>query len=380
MDLRSRWRSFAINALTFVGSIIVTLFALEIAFRFLPVASAPWVEPATAANPIQRYVANTPFTWSVGWNFQNVVRGRTNAQGFVADYDYDRSTTSPLVAVIGDSFIDALVVPFADTITGRLQQAIGPRGRAYAFAQSGAPLSQYVAYAAHACETYRPERLVISIVGNDFDESVFAKRQRNGFFHLHPKADAFDFVLTPAPPMGLLERVARNSALALYVFRNVLTSGRIAPLLISRAHADESNPAPFVGNTSADASAGRVAEGEKVIAWFLDRLANSACVEPKHTVLVIDAMRPEIYDPARLDAARPSYFGRMRTRLLADAAARGFLIVDLEEPFLKSFAKDHRRLESPVDNHWNNHGHAVATEAIIGALTGWSPLSEARTR
>lgn len=380
MELASRWRGFAINALTVLGSIVLTLLAFELVLRFLPVARAPAVAPATAADPIQRYVANAPFTWSVGWNLQNVVRGGTNAQGFVANYDYDRSGTSPLVAVIGDSFIDALVVPFADTITGRLQQAIGARGRAYAFAQSGAPLSQYVAYATHACETYRPERLVITIVGNDFDESLFARRQRNGFFHLHPKADGFDFALTPAPPQGFSERIARNSALALYVFRNILTSGRIAPLLIGRANADESRPAAYVGNTLAEASAARVAEGEKVIGWFLDRLANSMCVEPKHTVLVVDAMRPEIYDPARLQAARPSYFGRMRTKLLDDAAARGFRVVDLEQPFLTSFAKDNRRFESPIDNHWDDHGHAVATEAVIAALSGWAPLSEARPR
>src|SRR5512138_1109887 len=108
MDLGSRLRGFAVNTLTVLVSLAFTLLALEVAFRFLPVAVAPWVEPPTAANPIQRYVANMPFTWSVGWNFQVVSHGRTNAQGFVAGYDYDAAATSPLVAVIGDSFIEAM--------------------------------------------------------------------------------------------------------------------------------------------------------------------------------------------------------------------------------------------------------------------------------
>ena len=381
MGRGSRWRGFAVNALTVLGSIVFTVLALEVAFRFLPVATAPWVEPPTAAHPIQRYVANTPYTWSVGWNFQIVSRGRTNAQGFIAGYDYDAAATSPLVAVIGDSFVEAMAVPFAESITGRLQQSLGARGRAYAFAQSGAPLSQYIAYARHACEIYRPERLVITVVGNDFDESVFANRQRNGFFHLHPKADGgFDFLLSPLPPMGVAERVGRNSALALYFFRNISKSGLIGLLTIGRAQAEERGVGPYVGNTSAAAGTDRVAEGEKVIDWFLDQLSNATCVPPKHIVIMVDAMRPEVYDPPRLAAARSSYFGRMRAKVLADAASRGFVVVDLEQAFTTSYSKDGRRFEPPIDNHWNEQGHAVAADAIIARLADWAPLSEARTQ
>jgi hypothetical protein len=377
MRQTSRWRSFAINCLTVLGSIAFTLLALEVVFRFLPVATAPWVQPATAANPIQRYAANTPYTWSVGWNFHVVAHGRTNVQGFVAGYDYDATATTPLVAVVGDSFIEAMAVPFQDSVTGRLQQALGARGRAYSFAQSGAPLSQYIAYARHACDLYRPERLVFVVVGNDFDESIYAKRQRNGFFHLHPKpGGGFDFKLSPVPPMSVAERVARNSALALYFFRNIARSGFGGLLAVGRAQADDRRVGPYVGNTSADAGVARVAEGEQVIEWFLGQLA-SLCMKPDAIVIAVDAMRPEVYDPARLEPARESYFGRMRTKLLGDAAARGFLTVDLEEAFGKSFAKDQRRFEPPIDNHWNEHGHEVAAAAIVARLADWQPLSTA---
>ncbi len=371
----SRLRSFAINGLTVVGSVLFTLLALEVLFRFLPVATAPWVEPATSANPIQRYVANTPFTWSVGWNFHVVSRGRTNAQGFIAGYDYDAAATSPLVAIMGDSFIEAMAVPFQQSVTSRLQQALGARGRAYSFAQSGAPLSQYVAYAKHACDTYRPQRLVFLVVGNDFDESVFAKRQRNGFFHLHPKpGGGFDFTLSPVPPMRITEHVARNSALALYFFRNIARSGFGGLLAVGRAQADDRRVGPYVGNTSADVGAARVAEGEQVIDWFLEQLG-SLCVRREEIVIAVDAMRPEVYDPGMLEAAGKSYFGRMRAKVLADGASRGFRTVDLQDAFLKSFAKDRRRFEPPIDNHWNEHGHAVAAAAIIARLADWPPLS-----
>lgn len=378
MHSESRWRSVVINGLTVLASIAFALLALEGVLRLLPVATAPTVEPPTPANPIQRYVASMPFTWSIGWNFQVVAHGRTNAQGFVAGYDYDASATSPLVAIIGDSFIEAMMVPFSKSVTGRLQQALGRRGRAYSFAQSGAPLSQYVAYARHACETYRPERLVVTIVGNDFDESVFANRQRNGFFHLHPLPDGgFDLRLSPLPPMGIAERLGRNSALVLYLMRNLAAGGQFRGLIVGRAEADAA-VGPYVGNTSAAAGADRIAEGGKVIEWFLDRMSNSVCLAPKDIVLVVDARRPEVYDADRLAASGGSYFARMRSKLLAGAEARGFRSVDLEDAFAASFAKDQRRFEPPVDNHWNEQGHAVAAAAIMARLADWGPLSERR--
>ncbi len=240
--------------------------------RFLPVAWAPPVQPPTADNPIQRYAPNTPFTWSLGWNFGVVTHNRTNAQGFVADYDYDAAATTPLIAVAGDSFIEAMLVPFADSLTGRLQAMLGTAGRAYAFAQSGSPLSQYVAYARHACAVYHPQRLVVTIVGNDFDESVYAHRLRDGIFHLYPRpGGGFDFALTPPHAPGIGERLARNSALALYLVRNVGIADVIRRFGPARAQAGAMRQ-QHVGNTSADADPARVAEGEQVIDWFLDAL------------------------------------------------------------------------------------------------------------
>lgn len=369
--MKSTLKTLLGNIVAVLLGTVFVLVALEVGLRLLPVAIAPDVQPPTADNPIQRYVADTPFTWSIGWNFAIVSRGRTNAQGFVASYDYDATADTPLVAVIGDSYIEALAVPFSETVTGRLQNALGPRGRAYAFAQSGSPLSQYVAYARHACAVYRPQRLVFSVVGNDFDESVFAHRKRNGIFHLHPRPDqSFAFELTPLPSPGLAERIARRSALALYLFRNLSATGGLIEIL-SPAKARAETASPYVGNTAADASPERVAEGERVIGWFLDQLTGSLCVKPQDIVIAVDAMRPQIYEGPTTDAASNSYFGRMRSHLLKEAATRGIKTVDLETAFRTDFAANGRRFEPAIDNHWNAHGHAAAAKAILDAIGNW---------
>lgn len=366
-------RNFAVNLLLVFASIAVTLLLLEAGLRLFPVAWSPPVQPPTAQNPIQRYAANAPATWSLGWDFTNVVHGRTNAQGWLADYDYDPDAKTPLVAVVGDSYMEALRVPFAETVTGRLHAALGARGRAYVFAQSGSPLSQYVAYAARACATYHPQKLVVSIVGNDFDESLYAHRRRDGIYHLYPRADGrFDWKLTPLPPAGLLERIARHSALALYIARNVGVTN-IVNLFGPRAA--QAQAPRYVGNTEADADASRIAEGEAVIRWFIDALPRAACLSPQDIVIMVDGIRPELYRPETLAAAEDSYFGRMRRAMLAQAAAAGFMVVDMQPRFQAAFAADGQRFEFPTDSHWSSHGHAVAATAVREALAGWAPLA-----
>lgn len=370
-----RLKAFLVNLATVVVTICVMLIVAEVVLRFLPVATALPVEPPTDANPIQRYVANQPYTWSFDWTMNGVVRGRSNAQGFLADYDYDANDPRPLVAVVGDSYIEALRVSFKESLTGRLQAALGNRGRAYAFAQSGSPLSQYLAYARHACAAYKPARLVVNVVGNDFDESVFANRRRNGIFHLYPKPEGgFDYRLTPLQTPGLFQRVARNSALAFYLIRNVGITNLLDRMGINLAMAEPPMPAN-VGHTDSNANPARVEESNRVIDWFLSTLPQAACLSPNDIVLVVDAPRPELYEPHMLAAVRTSYFVVMRNRIMAEGRVRGFKVVDTQPNFIAAYGADHQRFERVTDGHWNAHGHAVAAAAVLEALADWAPLA-----
>lgn len=379
----SKSREFLFSLLTVLISITVTLASLELVLNFLPVARTdkPPIQAPTADNPIQRYAPSRSFDWSLGWNFYVTSHGRSNAQGFIADYDYDRNATTPLVAVVGDSMVESLMMPFKQTITGRLQAAMGQSGRAYDFAQQGAPLSQYVAYAKHACEIYHPQRLVAVVVGNDFDESLYSHRRRNGVHHLYARADGgLDFKLTPLPEPALWEHVARHSALVHYMVRNVGVTG-ITEIFQRLRYADATQGnAKFVGNTDAEANPTRLAEGQQVIDWFVEALPNAACLAPRDIVLVVDAMRPEIYDEKQLSEARASYFGQMRTRLIARAREKGLTVVDMEPVFRAAYAADKRSFEYPTDGHWNEYAHSVVTMAVRGALRDWPPLAPERVQ
>jgi hypothetical protein len=241
--------------------------------------------------------------------------------------------------------------------------------------RANSPLSQYVAYAKYACLVYRPQRLIVNVVGNDFDESIVTHRGRNGIFHLYPRADGgFDHGLTPLPEPGLFRTMARHSALAFYLFRNLRITNLLQRMGIKAALADEAMP-PHVGHTSADPNPRRVEEGNQVIDWFLNTLPQAACLPASDIVLVVDAPRPGLYEAAALAQVQRSYFVLMRNQIIAEARTRGFKVIDMQPYFIAAYAADHQRFEHPTDGHWNAHGHEVATMAVLEALADWPPLA-----
>lgn len=137
----SRLRRLLLTAIAMMLPLVLVGAVAEAVLRFLPVATGPRSQPVNAETPVFRYAANRDFLWSIGPDFAIVNRGRTNNAGYVSDIDYDRDDRRPLLAVIGDSYVEAPMVPWRRTLQARLAQAAGPDARVYAFAASGAPMA-----------------------------------------------------------------------------------------------------------------------------------------------------------------------------------------------------------------------------------------------
>lgn len=65
----------------------------EITLRFLPVSTSLFGQPVNETSPVFR---------------------------FLPDRDYESDIRSPLLAVIGDSYVEATMVPYAETLQGQL--------------------------------------------------------------------------------------------------------------------------------------------------------------------------------------------------------------------------------------------------------------------
>jgi hypothetical protein len=361
----------------------MVLLAAEIVLRFMPVSSGLRSQPVNAENPVFHFEANRTSVYSAGWDMRHATRVHVNNAGFVNDADYDASQTTPLMAIIGDSYVEALIVPHPLTAQGCLARWAGDRGRVYSLAASGAPLSQYLVWAKEAYETYRADAAVFVIVGNDFDESLEQYKRAPGFHHFRETDGRLDLEMVPYAPSRLRELVY-SSALGKYLVFNLQLPSAVQTLrryLDFSLHPPSTAPTPrqgqqnpsgegqgapkqYVGNTDATASTERLTASRRAVESFFSKLQRTAPWKSKSVVFVIDAIRPFVYDGHNAESVRSSYFAQMRDYFMTRARELGYIVIDLHPLFAQIHRRNGLSFEFIDDSHWNEHGHRVAAEEV----------------
>ena len=358
-----RRRLFATLAVA-IG-LVVPLLAAEVALRVLPVKVGLQAARVDAANPVFRFEPNRSFVWSRDWDLALVNRGRVNNAGFVNGQDYEAAAPGPLLAVIGDSYVEAAMVPYAETLHGRLAAALAGRGRVYSFGASGAALSQYLAWAAHARRVYGAAAMVFVVVGNDFDESLVTYKVGPGF-HLYAETEGGGLRLERSDyrPKAWV-RLLLRSALVRYAAYNLQVLEHLPPLVAEAVAAEGTE---FLGNTSVLASRERLADSRRAVAAFFRDLPVMSGLTPRHILFVVDGLRYPSDDALTRATRADSYFARMRLHFMAEAARRGYRVVDMDELFFPHWRAHRQSFDYPArDSHWSPLGHALAAEAVMGA-------------
>ncbi len=363
-----------VSAATVIGCLVLA----ELLLRLLPVATGLGSMPVDAAHPIFRFRPNSDFTFSRDWDLDLANRGHVNNDGFINNQDYVASGKQPLVAVIGDSYVEAAMVPYAQTFHGLLSEAFRDKLRVYSFGASGAPLSQYLVWARYAVSTYGARALVINVVGNDFDESRIEFKAASGFWYYAPDKDgALALRLVEYRP-DALTRLVRQSALLRYLAINLRAQHNVTAAL-ARFRGGGAAPQPeqqYAGNTSAEASSQRVALSKQAVDRFLADIQQLGLPKPC-IVFTLDGFR---YPDAKHRGAG-TFFDVMRRYFLERAAASGLEAIDLDPDFLKRHAEPAERFEYPNDAHWNPNGHRIAAQALKASRmlqSGCEPLAASR--
>lgn len=353
----------------------VPLVLVEIVLRFLPVSTGLSTQPVNEANPVYHFQPDRDFIWSRDWNFNIVNRGHVNNVGFVNDRDYETDKRTPLLTVIGDSYVEAVMVPYPDTLHGRLASMVEGRGRVYSFAASGAPLSQYLVWARHASHLYGADAMVFVIVGNDFDESLLGYKQSLGMHVYEKDVDGtLNLVRTDYEPSAL-RSISKGSALARYLLIN-LQGLRTLRRTLRRLRDDwvpktfgGSDPAEgdhqsgddeqrFLGNVPRAVEAKRLADAKLAVDAFFRDLPRMVDLPLQRILFVVDGVRyPHLYDSK-------AYFVTMRRYFLDRATQLGYSTADMDSYFLPEHEANGTRFEFATDAHWNAEGHRLAAEAI----------------
>jgi hypothetical protein len=358
---RARLRSLLVVAIVTV----CYLAAAEIVLRFLPVATGLSSVAVSERQPIFHFEPNRPFVYSQGWRLNQVNRGRINNAGWVNDQDYRRDDRLPLIVVIGDSYVEAAMVPYGDTVQGRLAAALKGRFRVYSVAASGAPLSEFPVYAGYAVHELGASAIVFSITNYDFATSDIAYNAPLGMWVYGGAGNDRRLQLVPYRP-GRLRLAVRHSALLRYLVlnlqlgRKLIAANRIASL------------APLRSAVAApDAQTTRFAASEGVVSDFFRDLPRLADLPAERVLFVMDGFRY----PQRAAAEEGGDTDRLRQGFRAAAEARGYRTVDLDPIFFARYRQSGGGFEMPGDRHWNSAGHAVAAAGVLssGLLSAISP-------
>ena len=309
--------------------------------------------PDDEEYPFLRFQPEQEYTWSRGWNFEVVNQVRVNNYGFVSDHDYDAEATTPLLAVVGDSYVEAAMVPYGQTCAGRLATHLSPRLRVYSFGMSGAPLSQYLVYAQHLRDEFRPSGFVFIVVQNDFLRSLLK-------YQWYPQHTYFDdgnageltFVRLFRSRSWLQRSMSRSNLLR-YLYWNVGLAKKMIPMT-------RSNPNPNPKN------AAELADSKRAIDHFFELLPEMSGLEPARIAFVVDGPRFTLYSESEEAAERfqGSFADMNRRYFMAGAEARGYEVMDMLPRFADHWEANGARFDWPKDSHWNALGHSVCFETV----------------
>lgn len=398
--MKTKAKSFLFGMIAIMMGFLIVIIALEIGLRFLPVFSGM---PVNKKSEIYSFVPNSTIQRSMHWNMTGDRKRHVNNVGFISDQAYiptsqtaDSTTVSkPLIAIIGDSYIEGMQVDYVNTTEANLLKNCSDSARVYSFGAQFAPLSQYLSWVQYVSQTFAPKVMVVNIVGNDFDESLLT-HQINSNGGGIPGMQFFEFtkgntqlVVVPFVADSFITRILRHSALAQYLVRNVGVVNLINEYRNRENDSFEGNqeqinsgsknasgqtrpavrkkPKEFVGNSERGYTPERLSLSKKAVDEFLKRLPALANLSPQSIVLSVDAERPQIYT-AKGRQDLDSFFSVMRHYFITQARAQGFQVVDLRPAMITQYDRTGERFEFADDNHWNATGHQLLANQLLQTL------------
>jgi hypothetical protein len=328
------------------------LLVAEVACRLLPVSTS--TETGYTLDPdILTYPPH--FTWRVatGWDLRNTQTLHSNNLGFAADRDFLPDPNA--VALIGDSYIEASMLPAPERPGAQLERLLGGQRPVYAMGSPGTSLLDYAERVRYARDRLKVRQVVLFVARGDLRQSACGSGQVNG-----PCLDAVTH--RPGhdrrPPPSASKRALRHSALAQYLVSQLkLSPADVFRLFSRRAAAPSRQQTP-----GAAARPGSGVSIEQAV-WqaFVERLGP---LGPDFSVLiVVDGRHQHLDKPlSAADAAE-------REVLVTGARALGADVVMAESAYAAHYAGSSRSLDvGPYDGHLNGTGVRVAMQAVATAL------------
>lgn len=328
---------------------------LEGGLRLLPAGSNLHRENPQRPHSSARLVRNLDYTFSMGWDFRHVVRGRTNSMGFISPHEYRKGERA--IALLGDSFAEGEMLSYEDSLAGHLDARAAGGVRTFNFGLSGAALPHYLGVAREMGPEFSFGAAVVIVGPGDYSEGF---EEKEGQYRWGKRAGEGDVVLVPAETRSALKQAARSSALMRYLRGNLKLS---AATLFQ--HQGETKCRPVrLGETDLQR-----------IGRYVDEMPKALGIAPGRIVIIFNGNTREVYE--RVDRAQggerpapcPTIDSLALDELRRLATERGMLVVDAVSVLEAHYRLHRRPLDfRPVDPHWNGLAASVIATEVARRL------------
>jgi hypothetical protein len=366
-------KSFFLILTTILISLCVSLLLIEIGIRlFFPVTDHPYTSYDPDVGVHLRPGQQGTMTLGAFGEFRGDYRINNAGWNSIHDYRHDKPDGTLRVAVIGDSFIEALGVDLEEGLHVVLEQRLNSsdacsgfeRVEIYPFGYSGIPMSQYVSIMRHVSERYSPDAFIVHIFPvNDFEPSLTLSADGGGSHVLTYRPDdrnSFTEVPhVPFKPSPLKRFIGQFAAVRYLLFNLKITAVPWVQQLMT--------PADFYGD-STDKNPELL---RRVTRFVFGEYKKHASNKP--LLITADADRKGIYlnhgykpeDLSDLDGVDPQYFNHIERAV----AELDLDYLPLQPTLEEDFVRNRERFEfishgRTLDGHWNARAHRLIGDAL----------------
>jgi GDSL-like Lipase/Acylhydrolase family len=344
---------------------LIQVILIEVFFRcVIPASEIPNAYSDPTYGVLQ-YDANgrREGTYTIGNFAQQRGKWRINNYGWNSEIDYRPNTqhdrAKPLIAIIGDSYVEAFQVDVGKSMPDALRALVGKKYEVYSFGVSGAPLSQYLQMSRYVNHHFEPDIIVFNIIHNDFDASVETLVKDPYSLQITPHDGTFLEIPPRLYEPSTIRRILGRSAFIRYLLINLKLDTNIGDVISRLVH---KNGRGFNANVDPQTIAANRELIEKATYFLVQRIRDENV--GKKIIFLMDAPRQDIY-AGTLDHSSVFWMNE----ILKNACLRSnTTFIDLTGPFNEKFAKDHIKFNSDYDAHWNEVGHRTAAQVLYSAL------------
>ena len=328
----------------FLAGAALTIGALELALWLLPVSSGFASPPLSPKDPVVHYVPRTQYTSSSGWLMRDAVSGRMNSLGFSGP---EVSPTDQSIALIGDSFVDALSIRPEKRVGYLLENSAVPKP-VVSLGVAGADFADYVVAARWAEQHLKARNAIVVVNEEDLSSSIQPKLR--GYWY---ESRGSELQVRSRSPSAFRNSIGRSRLASYLVYNLKFSPSDVARSLDPFPAVKKDMPAPAEANLK-----------QRAVQRFVHDLTTLRA-NGGHVLLVLQPNAKAIYSGKQMN--RPNI-----DLLVKQANTEQLEVLDLDAPFRRFYAKTGKRFDlSDTDPHWNEAGHQLAAQAIRQRIASW---------